>query len=106
MPLERVEIDFDTKNKNWSRTYGYNRLFLQAQQNWANNLLAARGYVTLNEALDMLSLPQTEEGATTGWVDDGRTEIDFGEEADAPPPGNSIRLRFNVNTTNVFRDKK
>jgi hypothetical protein len=104
MALERVEISFDTGNKNWSRSYGNNRLFLQANQNWANQLLAARGFVTLNEVFDMLSLPQTEGGATTGWA--GNIEVDFGDEADIPPPGNSIKLSFNVNSTNVFRDKK
>ena len=106
MSVEPVEIDFDTKNKNWSRAYGGNRLFLQAQQNWANNLLAARGFLTLNEVFDMISVQQTEQGATTGWINDGVTEIDFGEEADAPPPGNTIKLHFNVNSPNVFRDKK
>lgn len=106
MPLERVEIDFDTSNKNWSRSYGNNRLFLQAHQQWTNQMLAARGFVTLNEVFDRLSLPQTELGATVGWIDDGVTEVDFGEEADIPPPGSVIRLSFNVNSTNVFRDKK
>jgi hypothetical protein len=104
MALERVEIPFDTNNRNWSRSYGNNRLFLQAHQQWANQLLAARGFVTLNEVFDMLSLPQTEDGATTGWT--GNIEVDFGEEADIPPPGNSIKLSFNVNSDNVFRDKK
>jgi hypothetical protein len=32
MALERVEIPFDTNNRNWSRSYGNNRLFLQANQ--------------------------------------------------------------------------
>jgi hypothetical protein len=103
MALERVEISFDTSNQNWSRSYGNNRLFLQAQQNWANQLLASRGFVTLNEVFDMLTLPQTEQGATHGWT--GNIEVDFGEEADVPPPGNSIKLSFNINSTNVFRDR-
>lgn len=106
MPHDRVEFVFDTKNPNWARTYGFNRMFLQAQQSWANDKLAARGFLTLNEVLDRLSIPPTEEGATTGWVNDGVIEVDFGEEADAPPPGNSIKLQFNVNSDNVFRDKK
>ncbi len=104
MALERVEIPFDTSNSNWSRSYGNNRLFLQAQQQLANDMLAARGFVTLNEVFNMLLLPQTEYGATHGWV--GNIEVDFGEEADAPPPGNSIMLSFNINSTNVFHDKK
>lgn len=103
MTLERVEIDFDTRNPNWSRSYGNNRLFLQANQNYANQLLAARGYVTLNEVYEMLKLPQTEQGATSGWT--GNVEVDFGEEANISPPGDTITLSFNINSTNVFRDK-
>lgn len=106
MTIEHVEVLFGMKNPNWSSTYGYNRLFLQAQQNWANQLLAARGFLTLNEVFDMLTLPKTEQGALAGWVNDGKIEVDFGEEADAPPPGNTIKLQFNINSSNVFRDKK
>lgn len=102
MPIERVEASFTPSNKRWSRTYGVNRMFLQAQQGYANQLLANRGFLTLNEVFDMLSLPQTEEGALTGWV--GNVEVDFGEEADIPPTDRPvIKLRFNVNSHNVFK---
>lgn len=105
MPIERVEASFDSKNINWSRTYGHNRMFLQAQQGYANIMLANRGYVTLNEVFDLLGLPQTEPGALTGWV--GDIAVDFGEEADIPPIDKpAITLQFNVNSTNVFQDKK
>lgn len=105
MPIARVEASFDTTNRNWSRTYGNNRMFLQAQQHYANVLLADRGFLTLNEVYDMLDLPKTESGALTGWV--GDIAIDFGEEADIPPIDKpAITLQFNVNSTNVFRDKK
>jgi hypothetical protein len=105
MPIERVEASFDSKNPRWSRTYGLNRMFLQAQQGYANQLLANRGFLTLNEVFDLLDLPQTESGALTGWV--GDIEVDFGEEADIPPTDRpSIRLQFNVNSRNVFKDMK
>lgn len=105
MPIARVEAIFDSSNINWSRTYGINRIFLQAQQTLANHMLHNRGFLTLNEVLDMLSLPQTEEGALTGWV--GNIEVDFGEEADIPPTDKpSVRLKFNINSQNVFHDKK
>lgn len=104
MPTERVEASFDKKNRNWSRTYGHNRMFLQAQQGYANVTLADRGFLTLNEVYEMLGLPLTEPGALTGWV--GDVEVDFGEEADMPPIDKaSITLRFNINSDNVFRDK-
>ena len=105
MPIEHVEASFDSKNPRWSRTYGINRMFLQAQQGYANQILANRGFLTLNEVFDLLSLPPTEEGALTGWV--GDVMVDFGEEADIPPTDKaSITLQFNVNSNNVFRDKK
>lgn len=105
MPVARIEATFDANNVNWSRTYGINRMFLQAQQNYANNLLADRGFLTLNEVFGLLSLPPTQEGALTGWV--GDIEVDFGKEADIPPTDRpSIKLQFNVNSHNVFQDKK
>lgn len=106
MTIERVEVLFDQSNPNWSKTYGYNHMFLQAQRNWANQLLTAHGFLTLNQVFEMLSLPLTEQGAVAGWVSDGNTEIDFGDEADVPPPTNKIKLQFNINSNNVFRDNK
>lgn len=105
MPIERVEASFTPSNKNWSRTYGHNRMFLQAQQGYANVLLSSRGFLTLNEVFEWLDLDQTESGALTGWV--GDIAVDFGEEADIPPiDRDSIKLQFNVNSHNVFQDKK
>lgn len=105
MPIESVETSFDYRNRNWSRTYGINRMFLQAQQGYANQILTNRGFLTLNEVFELLDLPQTESGALTGWV--GDVEVDFGEEADIPPTDRpSIKLQFNVNSNNVFKDKK
>lgn len=107
MPIERVEASFDPRNKNWSRTYGFNRMFLQAQQSYANVMLADRGYLTLNEVFDLIGLDGTEPGALTGWVRDDDIVVDFGEEADIPPVDrDDIRLQFNVNSTNVFQDMK
>jgi hypothetical protein len=97
---------FDTSNSHWSRTAGLNRMFIQAQLQWANNVLASRGFLTLNEVLHVLGIEPTEEGALIGWVDRPSFEIDFGEEADAPVLGEPVHLVFNTNSNNVFRDKK
>lgn len=90
----------------WSPVAGNNRMFLQTTRNWANDILASRGYLPLNEVLHMLGLAQTEEGALIGWIFNPPYEVDFGEEADAPLPGKPVLLTFNTNSTNVFRDKK
>ena len=70
---------FDQFSKNWQRTPGYNQFFLQAQQNYANDLLRARGHVFLNEVYDMLGLERSKEGQIVGWVrGNGDDYIDFG----------------------------
>ena len=46
-------------------------MFLRAQQNYANDLLRARGYLTLNEVLDGLGIQGTQmlrkAGMVVGW---------------------------------------
>lgn len=70
---------FDETSRNWNRQHGYNQIFLQAQQNYANDLLRARGHVFLNEVYDMLGLDRSKEGAVVGWVrGNGDDFVDFG----------------------------
>lgn len=73
---------FDPYSTSWSREPEYNMVFLKAQQNYANDMLKARGHVFLNEVYDMLGLPRSKAGAVVGWVysKDGETDnfINFG----------------------------
>ena len=73
---------FDEINSSsWQQEHSYNQLFLRCQQNYANDLLRARGHVFLNEVYDMLGLQRSKEGAVVGWVLDGGNSdnfVDFG----------------------------
>ncbi len=60
---------------------GYDALFLQGQENYANDLLRVRGHVFLNEVYSMLGMEHTTAGALAGWIKDpmdGDGYISFG----------------------------
>lgn len=71
---------FDELNPNWAKTPEYNLIFLQCQQNYANDMLRARGHIFLNEVYDMLKMERSRAGAVVGWVlnHDGDNYVDFG----------------------------
>ena len=71
---------FDEYSRYWNKDPELNRLFVQAQQNYANDLLQVRGHVFLNEVYDQLGLERTKAGAVVGWIisEEGDNYIDFG----------------------------
>lgn len=105
---------FDGGSASWSKEPEYNLIFLQAQQNWANNLLHARGHVFLNDVYDMLGIPRSEAGAVVGWIllPDGTTDnyIDFGifdgsEKARDFVNGHEGAILLDFNVDGVVYDK-
>jgi hypothetical protein len=59
----------------------HNQMFLQSQQNYANDYLIAHGYLFLNDVYDLLGLERTQAGQVVGWVrgkDGGDGYVDFG----------------------------
>ena len=64
-------VYFDSKSRNYETNPDYNRMFLKAQQAFANDKLQTRGHLFLNEALDDLDLPRTPAGQIVGWSKDG-----------------------------------
>jgi hypothetical protein len=97
---------FDKSNVNWTGIPEYDLNFLTLQQNYANNLLQARGHVFLNEIYKALGLEHTKAGAVVGWTlsNEGDNFIDFGmydptnEKAREFINGyeNAILLDFNI----------
>lgn len=64
-------VYFDSKSRNYETNPDYNRMFLKAQQAFANDKLQTRGHLFLNEVLDDLDLPRTSAGQIVGWTKDG-----------------------------------
>lgn len=64
-------VYFDSKSRNYEANPDYNRMFLKAQQAFANDKLQTRGHLFLNEVLDDLDLPRTPAGQIVGWTKDG-----------------------------------
>lgn len=95
-------------SKEWKKQVGYNRFFIQSQEQYANYLLHSRGYVILNEAYDLLGLPHTSAGQVVGWVDGGKDNyISFGlpniHDAEDDQFERDFLLDFNVD--GVIYDK-
>lgn len=104
---------FDEGCAGWDKDSRNNTMFLLMHQDWANDLLRARGHVLLNDIFDALGFPRTKEGAIAGWVYDEehpeRSRIDFGLDK----PHNEWFMEgktacpllvFNVMTDDVFKD--
>lgn len=74
---------FDETSTAWVRDAEANKFFLARQQDYANDKLKAKGYMCLNEVLEMLGLRRTKAGQVVGWIYDennpiGDNYIDFG----------------------------
>ena len=74
---------YDDGNIGWSKDPETNLMFLRRQQDWANELLKAKGHLFLNEVYDMLGIPRTKAGQVVGWIYDeknpvGDNFVDFG----------------------------
>lgn len=70
-------------NPNWERDMSYNLQFLKTQEQYANDLLRARGYLFLNEVYEMCGFKPTKAGQVVGWAYDpknpvGDNYVDFG----------------------------
>jgi len=68
MPSDYARF-FDETSTEWTKTPEYNLNYLIHQQQWANDMLHARGYLFLNEVYDVLGIPRSQVGQLVGWID-------------------------------------
>lgn len=71
------------KNPYWDENPQYSLMFLKAQQQYANDILRSKGFLSLNEVYKMLGLPEVPDGQVVGWIYDedntvGDNYVDFG----------------------------
>ena len=98
---------FDGGCVRWAKDPEYNLAFLEAQQNYANNMLRTGGHIFLNEIYDLLDIPRTKAGAIVGWVYDkdhpgDNNYVDFGLYSERNRDfingfSRTVLLDFNVN---------
>lgn len=74
---------FDSTCEGFEKDTQYNLCMLRANQQYANNILQAKGYIFLNDVYDMLGIPRTKAGQMVGWVyrennEVGDNFVDFG----------------------------
>jgi hypothetical protein len=117
---------YDESSRCWEKSGDYNRMFLNAQQAAANDKLRSKGYLFLNEVLDELDIPRTEEqiamGQAVGWCYDpvnptktGDGYVEFGvyesyfqdeiihkkDKATGEPVGSEVYSRYPILEFNV-----
>ena len=74
---------FDESCSSWNKSQFHNQMFLKQQQNYANDLLKAQGYLFLNDVYKMLGMDVAPYGQVVGWIYDeenpvGDNFVDFG----------------------------
>lgn len=74
---------FDESCPGWTKDAEQNKYYLLCQQNYANEMLQANGYLFLNDVYKMLGIPATKAGQCVGWVYNennpvGDNYVDFG----------------------------
>ena len=74
---------FDESCPAWGKNPEFNLAFLRAEQQYATDLLRARGHLFLNEVYKRLGIKETIAGQSVGWIYDpenpvGDNYVDFG----------------------------
>lgn len=105
---------FDEGSRDFTKSAAQNRIYIQCQENIANDLLQVRGHIFLNQVYEMLGLEHTKAGAVTGWVrtkpgdgHHGDGYIDFGMTNPENEPfleGREPRVWLDFNVDGIILD--
>lgn len=97
---------FDDTCAAWTKNPRYNKMFLEEQESFYNDLLKQRGHLFLNEVYEGLGIPKTKAGQMVGWIYNeqnpiGDNRVDFGLNHERATDFNygqtrSVLLDFNV----------
>ena len=82
-PRDEFTRCFDETCTGWCRNAEYNLAYLIGQQNFVNERLRTRGYMSINDVYEALGFQKTGVGQCIGWVYDEKNPelhnyIDFG----------------------------
>lgn len=93
----------------WSAEPGFNSQFLITSQMWANDKLTSRGYLFLNEVLELLGMKLVREGQRAGWVHgQWATTVTFGipknTDCDAFFSGKTVDTKLHFNCKDDILD--
>lgn len=70
---------FDEFSIEWKKNPEFNKVFLIAQEQYANHRFKADGFLFLNDVYVALGLSRTVQGQITGWLrTDDDKYVDFG----------------------------
>lgn len=87
---------FNSGCPEWTYNNDYNMAFLEAKQEYANEILKARGHVFLNEIYDMIGLSRTKEGNLIGWVTGDYIDFGLDDPSNKDPETRYPLLHFNA----------
>jgi hypothetical protein len=73
---------FNSNSYQWTKTPAYNKIFLNSQETYFNDLLKAKGYVFLNDVYKSLGIPETRFGQRMGWKYENKIKFNVKEKSD------------------------
>lgn len=106
-PYARI---FDESSRFWKDDAATNKFFLATQQQHANDILRIRGYIFLNEVLEMLGIPVMDggkvnsTGSICGWIYNSETGDGFVSFGMWDPTRKGTREFINEVERNIWLD--